>query len=728
MRPLALTAALLASTAISAHAETFNRIASFPVNLNLPEGMDPLTETSPEIIAATPDGMMLVYSDSPLGAVGFVDLSDPRDPAPGGAVMVDGEPTAVVVSGGHVIVAINTSESFTEPSGLLRVVDIETREVSDSCDLGGQPDSIAIAPDGTFIAVAIENERDEDLGDGGLPQLPGGNVVIVPLAEGLPDCEGLIVADVTGLADVAPEDPEPEFVDISVDGNIAVTLQENNHIVILDREGGVVSHFPAGSVFLENVDTEEEGAVTFAGTVSAPREPDAVQWLDPEHIVIANEGDWLGGTRGFTIFDIDGSAVFESGASFEYAVAAIGHYPEGRSGDKGVEPEGLEVGIFGDTQYIFVLSERGSVVGVYEDLSHDRPRLAGLLPSGIGPEGAVAIAARNLLVTANEADLGEDGGPRAHVMIYEYQEGAGQYPTISSTPSELAPIAWGALSGLFADPERPGALFAVNDSFYALRPSIYVIDAAVVPAEIVAQIPVNRAGYPAQKLDLEGITGDGEGGFWLASEGRSDRLVPHALYRVDETGEIVEEVAFPPELLAGERRFGAEGVTRVGDVLWIAMQREWGDDPDGTVKLVSYDTATQEWGAVRYPLDLVERGWIGLSEITAHGDHVYILERDNQIGGRAAVKRLYRVPLAQMEPAPLGSDLPLVEKELVRDLLPDLAMWGGYIVDKVEGFAIDVDGTGFFVTDNDGVNDSSGETLFWAVPEIAGAAAGTAAQ
>ena len=37
----------------------------------------------------------------------------------------------------------------------------------------------------------------------------------------------------------------------------------------------------------------------------------------------------------------------------------------------------------------------------------------------------------------------------------------------------------------------------------------------------------------------------------------------------------------------------------------------------------------------------------------------------------------------------------------------------GYIVDKVEGFAIDAAGNGFVVTDNDGVVDLSGETYFF---------------
>lgn len=52
-------------------------------------------------------------------------------------------------------------------------------------------------------------------------------------------------------------------------------------------------------------------------------------------------------------------------------------------------------------------------------------------------------------------------------------------------------------------------------------------------------------------------------------------------------------------------------------------------------------------------------------------------------------------------------------KELVRDLIPDLKAQNGYVLDKVEGFAIDAAGMGWVVTDNDGTDDSSGETLFW---------------
>ena len=48
----------------------------------------------------------------------------------------------------------------------------------------------------------------------------------------------------------------------------------------------------------------------------------------------------------------------------------------------------------------------------------------------------------------------------------------------------------------------------------------------------------------------------------------------------------------------------------------------------------------------------------------------------------------------------------------------DLLTTGGYALEKIEGFAIDAAGYGFAVTDNDGVNDSNGETLFWSIGKL----------
>ncbi|WP_378949509.1 esterase-like activity of phytase family protein [Mesorhizobium sp. ANAO-SY3R2] len=723
---LLLTTALAASAAFPAHADqAFNRIATFPVAANLPKDADKATLTSSEIITATEDGMTLVYSDSPLGAVGFIDIADPKAPKAQGIVNIEGEPTSVTVLGGKVFAGINTSKSKQEPSGNLTVIDVASRKIEASCDLGGQPDSVALSKDGKFLAVAIENERDEELNDGELPQLPAGNLKIVALKDGAADCASIRTIDLTGIATVAPKDPEPEFVAFNDAGEIAVTLQENNHIAIVDAASGkIVSHFSAGDVTLENVDTKKDGALSFTGKVeNAPREPDAVKWLDNDRLVVANEGDYKGGARGFTIFSRTGEVLFESGPSFEYKAAAAGHYPDARN-KKGIEPEGLEFASFGGQNYIFVAAERASLIGVYKDTGKE-PEFVQLLPSGIGPEGLVAIPSRNLLVTANETDLVEDGLARSHVMVYELGDGAAAYPQIvSSFQDDGTPLGWGALSGLVADAKEAGKLYAVSDSVYRSAPAIFTIDATKTPALITEKTIVTRDGKPAQKLDLEGLAHDGKGGFWLASEGRTDKLTPHAIFNVNAKGEIKEEIALPAELLAHETRFGLEGITTIGEgdelTLVMAIQREWADDPKGQVKLLAYKPKAKEWSAVRYPLEATGKGWVGLSEITAHDGKLYVIERDNLIADEAVNKRIYSVALYGFKPAKLGGELPLVEKALVRDLLPDLkAATNGYVVDKVEGFAIDAAGEAFVVTDNDGVDDSSGETLFIRLGSVA---------
>ncbi|MXN51975.1 alkaline phosphatase [Shinella sp. AETb1-6] len=719
----ALAAVLAASVAPAASAEpVFNRIASFAVADNLPDGADMATPTSAEIIAATEDGNTLVYSDSPNKAIGFVDITDAKAPKAGGSVRLEGEPTSVTVAGAKVFVAVNTRESYTNPSGVLAQVDLASKTVEATCDIGGQPDSIALNKDKTIAAIAIENERDEDVNDGALPQMPAGDLVLLSVKDGVVDCGSLKRVDLAGLAEVGGEDPEPEFVSFNSLDEVAVTLQENNHIVVVDaRTGTVKSHFSAGIVSLEGIDTKKDGALKFTGEMKdVAREPDAVKWLDDDRLVVANEGDWKGGARGFTIFDKQGKVLYENGAAFEREIVKIGHYPDKRN-KKGIEPEGLEAARFGEDNLFFVLAERASIVGVYKDTGGE-PALLQLLPSGIAPEGAVAIPARNLFVTANEADLVEDGGARSHVMIYERGEGEAAYPQLVSTEKDGELIGFGALSGLAPVPGKPGFVYAVNDSFYASQPTIFTIDATAKPAKIVDALRITRNGAAAQKLDIEGITPDGEGGFWLANEGDADKLYSHAIINVNAKGEIQTEIAIPAELRAHEKRFGFEGITSVGEgddtVMWMAVQREWGDDEKGFVKLVSYKPSSKEWGAVRYPLEKAEAGWVGLSEITASGDYAYVIERDNQVGQAAKLKKLFRVALADLKPAKLGGDLPVVKKEEVRDLIPDLKATNGYVVDKVEGFTIDAAGNGFVVTDNDGVDDSSGETLFFGIGPI----------
>lgn len=219
--------AVLISTTVQAdtQAKFFNRIASFPVASNLPaDSME--KESSAEIISATADGNTLVYSDSPFQAIGLIDISNPNMPEAAGTIKLDGEPTAVVVSGNTAYAAINTSTDYLDTSGKLVSINVATAEIVNECMLDGQPDSIAVNAAGDRLAIAIENERDEDLNDGVIPQLPAGNVLLLDIDGTAINCDSFVAIDVSNRSSVAPSDPEPEFVDFNVDNQLVVSLQK----------------------------------------------------------------------------------------------------------------------------------------------------------------------------------------------------------------------------------------------------------------------------------------------------------------------------------------------------------------------------------------------------------------------------------------------------------------------------------------------------------------------
>jgi len=238
--------------------KNFNRVASFPVCLQLDANCNVADETSAEIVAASTDGMTLIYSDSPSKSVGFVDITDPTKPKAAGKLKMSGEPTSVAVKGNYALVAVNTSTDFINASGKLDVVSLSSKTVIASLDLGGQPDSVAVSPDGNYAAIAIENERDEKVNDGAIPQAPAGYLMIIDL-KGEPSAWTSRKVDMSGLADIAPGDPEPEYVDINSNNVAVVTLQENNHIALVNLvDGKITKHFSAGTVDLDKIDTKEE--------------------------------------------------------------------------------------------------------------------------------------------------------------------------------------------------------------------------------------------------------------------------------------------------------------------------------------------------------------------------------------------------------------------------------------------------------------------------------------
>ncbi|MEX1665042.1 esterase-like activity of phytase family protein [Zhongshania arctica] len=710
-------------------AKNFNRIAAFPVCFQDDANCDSDDETSAEIVAASTDGMTLIYTDSPANRIGFVDIADPSKPSVLGVLGLSGEPTAVAVKDEFALVGVNTSADFINVSGTLDVINIASRSAVRSIDVGGQPDSVAVSPDGSYAVVVIENERDEDLGNGAPPQLPAGNIVIVNLS-GEPSTWTTQTVAITGLADLYPSDPEPEFVDINSDNIALVSLQENNHIVLVNLvDGSIVNHFSAGTVDLTGIDANEDDIISQNQSLDAVlREPDGVSWLSTEYFVTANEGDLDGGSRSFSVFNTAGDVVYEAGNSLDQLTARYGHYPEGRSENKGNEPENAEFGVFGSERYLFVNSERASVVFVYDVADFTKPMLKQVLPAGVAPEGALAIPSRNLLVVASEKDSREDV-IRSTLNIYYYGSAPAAYPTvISADRLDGSPISWGAISGLSADPVNSNLVYAVDDSFYQ-KNRIFTLDVSQEPAvitkethitdgnDILAALPAGvlpASAINADKtvnIDPEGVAKLADGSVWIASEGSGNAVdgpvkSMNLLIKTNAAGLVQQAVTLPPAVNALQRKNGFEGVSEYQGKLYVAFQRAW--EGEANVRIGIYDIGSASWSFLFYPLDAVESqngGWVGLSEITSIGGGEFlVIERDNQGGPDAVIKRLYKFDTTGL------ADGAIVGKSLVRDVMPDMLATGGLVTEKIEGIALMKNGDVLMVNDNDGVDDSNGET------------------
>lgn len=378
--------------------------------------------------------------------------------------------------------------------------------------------------------------------------------------------------------------------------------------------------------------------------------------------------------------------------------------------------------------------ERASLCAVYEIIGGDvaAPVFKQVLPTGVGPEGVVAVPARALLLVASEKDDRKEKY-RASVATYVFEATAPEYPTIESVDgANSVPIPWSALSGLASGGGT--SLYSVEDSFYQ-KSRIFTIDVATYPALLTAALSIKDtdgvfASFLADdardaminadgtvNIDAEGIAVDGDH-FIVASEGRgtygsSSRPVEslNLLFVVEKaTGVIKQVITLPEAVNAIQKRYGFEGVTSCDDGnYYVAFQRAWGGETNP--RLGKYEPGTASWTFLFYPLDAPESqkgGWVGLSDITCVGAESFlVLERDNQSGPDAAIKRIYEIEATVGWTA---EPFYTVTKTLKKDLIPDLLVPGGMVYEKVEGMALMDSADVYVVNDNDGVDGNSGET------------------
>lgn len=118
------------------------------------------------------------------------------------------------------------------------------------------------------------------------------------------------------------------------------------------------------------------------------------------------------GARSFSILNADGVMVFDSGDALERIVAEQfpALFDDGRSDNKGPEPEGITVATIGDRAYAFVGLERSNMTMVFDVTDPaDVTFVTGITNAGdISPEGLLVIKAEDsptgeaIFVVANE--------------------------------------------------------------------------------------------------------------------------------------------------------------------------------------------------------------------------------------------------------------------------------------------------------------------------------------
>ncbi len=395
-----------------------------------------------------------------------------------------GSINSIAIHNGLAAFAIE-SATRTAP-GLVAFYDTKTRSLSQGINtvpVGALPDMLTFTHDGSKLLVANEGTPSTygpRIGTtvprnyGPAVVDPAGSVSIIDMATrmviatagfaGVP-IVGSNVRTNTGM------DFEPEYITVNQEGTKAyVTLQEANAIGVLDLiENKFTKVMGLGvkdfSLPGNEIDPLNNGVVppTFGSyPVKGLYMPDGIaayEWRGNTYLVMANEGDfreddgdrsaassspflatgdlanlrisntdsspgnlYAAGARSFSIRDGNGTIVYDSGSILDRKSAELGIYDDGRSRDKGVEPEGVAILDIGGRTYAFIGLERTlkSAVAVFDVTEPAKTTYIDMIVTDgdRAPEGLAAYHYRGefYLAIANEG-TGTTGGD-ANTTLY----------------------------------------------------------------------------------------------------------------------------------------------------------------------------------------------------------------------------------------------------------------------------------------------------------------------
>ena len=359
-----------------------------------------------------------------------------------------------------------------------------------------------------------------------------------------------------------------------------------------------------------------------------------------------------------------------------------GHYPEARSENKGVEPEGLEVGTV-RRPHLPVRRRRAGQRRRRLRRHDGTPRFLQLLPTGIGPRACTRR--RGVLAVTSETD-GADEGFLARPIITLFELGRGRADVPVPRSADDAAVCRSRGSRCPASPATPRrrTVWAVSDSCWprptctasmcrrARRSSPSASRSAASTSPTRRPVTsTSRASRPDPRV-ASGSPARADQRRQLAAQParahrrRRQRARRRAAARRARRGRDEQRTR-------GRRRDRLQGG---GDeTVWVAIQREWADDPAGLVKIGRYDVAADAWTFAHYPLDTGScrpAAWSGCPRSrccpTARSPWS---SATTSSASAARNKRIYGVDPTSVTFAPIGKPLPMLTKTLFADVLDD---------------------------------------------------------
>src|SRR5688572_18623724 len=381
---------------------------------------------------------------------------------------------SVAIHNGLAALAIEAGPPDRRKPGVIVFYDTRTRlPIGDPVTVGSLPDMLTFTHDGGKLLVANERTPNAVADTAYTAPDPPGSVSII-------DVETRTVI-ATALFDNVPQfgdnlrtnvgmDFEPEYIAVEKNGARAfVTLQDANGIAILDLSSNAFTEIIGlgakdfslpGNEFDPK---DNDGAINFINAnAKGLYMPDSVasyQWRGRTYLVVANEGDfrednadrspaggapyfdaapldrlrisnrdsspgnlYAAGARSMSIRETDGTVVYDSGSTLDREAHSRGIYDDGRSRDKGVEPEGVALMNIAGRTYAFIGLERvtSSAVAVFDITSPYEAKFLDLIvtPGDLSPEGLAAFAFRGNSYLAIANEVRASGATATNTTLY----------------------------------------------------------------------------------------------------------------------------------------------------------------------------------------------------------------------------------------------------------------------------------------------------------------------